>query len=269
MNSLPGFGFLRNLIEKRTLLYQMVRRDFERRYVGSLGGWLWGLIQPLILLLSWTFVFHWCMKMGVPPGQGTENYTIFLFSGYLPWMLFQETITRSSMSLLENANLITKTVFPSEIIPVSVFLSSLVNHALTFAIALAAIIFWDGGVSYFALLLPFYLFLLALFAIGLSWMVSAFQVYLRDTAQVVSVILTLWFWITPIFIDVETIPQNLRFLPAMNPLSYLVRAYRERLLTYRMPDWSELALLTLWACSVFLAGGLIFKHLKKGFADVL
>jgi ABC-type polysaccharide/polyol phosphate export permease len=207
--------------------------------------------------------------MGVPEGHGTTNYTIFLFTGYLPWMLFQETVTRSSTSLLEQSNLITKTVFPSEIIPVSVFLSSLVNHALTFLIALVAVIFFDGGVSEFALLLPLYVVLLGLFAIGISWMVAAFQVYLRDTAQVVTVVLSLWFWITPIFIDVEQIPEKFRWLPALNPLSFLVRAYRDRMLTHRMPDWQELALLTVWAGMMFVAGGLVFKQLKKGFADVL
>jgi lipopolysaccharide transport system permease protein len=269
MSGLPGFGFMRNLIERRSLLYQMVRRDFERRYVGSMGGWLWGLVQPLVLLLSWTFVFHWCLKMGVPEGHGTSNYTIFLFTGYLPWMLFQETVTRSSTSLLEQSSLITKTVFPSEIIPVSVFLSSLVNHALTFLIALVAVIFFDGGISEFALLLPLYVVLLGLFSIGLSWMVAAFQVYLRDTAQVVAVMLSLWFWITPIFIDVEQIPEKFRWLPALNPLSFLVRAYRDRMLTHRMPDWQELALLAVWAGLMFVAGGLVFKQLKKGFADVL
>lgn len=260
---------MRNLVERRGLLFQMVRRDFERRYVGSIGGWLWGLAQPLVLLLSWTFVFHWCLKMGVPNGQGTSNYTIFLFTGYLPWMLFQETITRSATSLLEQSNLITKTVFPSEIIPVSVFLSSLVNHALTFVIALVAVIFFDGGISEFALLLPVYVLLLGMFAIGISWMVSAFQVYLRDTAQVVTVVLSLWFWVTPIFIDMEQIPEKYRFLPALNPLSYLVRAYRDRMLTHRMPDWTELAMLAGWAMVAFVAGGLVFKQLKKGFADVL
>jgi len=269
MAGLPGFGFLRNLIERRSLLYQMVRRDFERRYVGSMGGWLWGLAQPMVLLLSWTFVFHWCLKMGVPDGQGTRNYTIFLFTGYLPWMLFSEAVTRSSMSLLDQSNLITKTVFPSEIIPVSVFLSSLVNHALTFVIALVAVIFFDGGISEFALLLPVYVVLLGLFTIGISWMVAAFQVYLRDTAQVVTVVLSLWFWITPIFIDMEQIPERFRFLPALNPLSFLVRAYRDRMLTHRMPDWQELALLAAWASVAFVAGGLVFKQLKKGFADVL
>lgn len=269
MSNWPGFGFLRNIVERRGLLYQMVRRDFERRFVGSIGGWMWGLLQPLILLLSWTFVFHICLRMDVPPGQGTRNYTIFLFCGYLPWMLFQETISRSATSLVENSNLITKTVFPSELIPVSVFLSSLVNHALTFGIALVAVIFWDGGISEFAWFLPLYLVLLGLFAIGLSWMVAAFQVYLRDTTQVVGVVLTFWFWLTPIFIDVEQIPERFRLFIAMNPLSFVVRAYRDRMLTHTMPDWSEAGILTAWAAVTFVAGGLIFKQLKKGFADVL
>jgi ABC-type polysaccharide/polyol phosphate export permease len=269
MPSLPGFGFLNNLITRRSLLYQMVRRDFERRYVGSIGGWLWGLAQPLILLMSWTFVFHVCLKMETPASSGTRNYTVFLFTGYLPWMLFSETITRSATSLLENANLITKTVFPSEMIPVSVFLSSLVNHALTFAIALLAVVIWDGGVSTFALLLPVYVVLLGLFAIGLAWMVAAFQVYLRDTAQVVTVLLTFWFWLTPIFVDIENIPERFRIFLQLNPLSFLVRAYRDRMLTYRAPDWQELAMLTAWAMVAFVAGGLAFKQLKKGFADVI
>ncbi len=269
MSGLPGFGFLRNLVERRSLLFQMVRRDFDRRYVCSIGGWLWGLAQPMVLLLSWTFVFHWCMKVDVPPGQGTSSYTVFLFTGYLPWMLFQETITRSATSLLEQSNLITKTVFPSEIIPVSVFLSSLVNHALTFAIALVAVIAFDGGVSAFTLMLPAYILLLGMLAIGISWMVAAFQVYLRDTAQVVTVMLSLWFWVTPIFIGMDQIPEKFRFLPAWNPLSFLVRAYRDRMLTNRMPDWSELVWLAAWASVAFIAGGLVFKQLKKGFADVL
>jgi ABC-type polysaccharide/polyol phosphate export permease len=171
--------------------------------------------------------------------------------------------------LLEQANLITKTVFPSEMIPVSVFFSSLLNHGLTFMIALAAVIVFDGGISEFVWFLPVYVLLLGLFAIGIGWMVAAFQVYLRDTAQVVTVVLSLWFWITPIFIELEQIPERFRLLPALNPLSYLVRAYRDRMLTHRLPDFSELALLALWASAAFVLGGLVFRQLKKGFADVL
>jgi lipopolysaccharide transport system permease protein len=266
---IPGKHFLRNLFAGRTLLIQLVKRDFAKRFVGSAGGWLWGVIHPLVMLLSWTFVFQICMGQEPPPGEVTDNYTVFLFSGFLPWLLFQETVTRSATTLLENSNLITKTVFPSEILPVSIFLSSLLSHLLALTLALAAIAFWVGSVSAMALLLPFYMLLLGMFAIGIGWIVSSLQVYLRDTAQVLNVVMTLWFWVTPIFISEELIPEKFRFLIRLNPLAYVVKAYRERLLSYRLPDLSELALLTAYAAGAFLIGGLFFRHLKRGFADVL
>ena len=136
---IPGTLFLRNLIDRRDLLYQLVRRDFEKRFVGSAVGWLWGVIHPLVLLLSWAYVFQVCMRVPVPPGQTVKNYTIFLFCGYLPWMLFQETVSRCSTSLLENSNLITKTVFPSEVVPLSIFLSSLIHHLIGLALVIAAV----------------------------------------------------------------------------------------------------------------------------------
>jgi lipopolysaccharide transport system permease protein len=269
-SGLPGALFLHQLFHRHDLLWQMARRDFQRRFVGSIGGWLWALLQPLILLLSWTFVFHVCLKMQVPPEANTSNYTIFLFAGYLPWMLFQETLTRASTALLENTSLITKTLFPSELIPLSVFLSNLFNHALTTAIALAAIAFFDGGISPMFWLIPFvYLPLLSLFATGLAWIVSAFQVYLRDTAQIITVLLTFWFWITPIFIDVASIPPHLQFLPRWNPLALFVQAWRQSLLSWRPPELSSLLFLAIISLAVFLAGGIIFRQLKKGFADVL
>ncbi|MGA9623113.1 MAG: hypothetical protein WBQ65_01480, partial [Bryobacteraceae bacterium] len=123
---IPGAFFARNLVERRSLLFQLVRRDFEQRFVGSAIGWIWGLIHPLVLLISWMFVFQICMRVPPPPGVG--NYPLFIFAGMLPWLLFSETVQRSASSLLDQANLITKTVFPSEMIPVSVFLSTLLSH---------------------------------------------------------------------------------------------------------------------------------------------
>ena len=121
--TIPGGRFLTNLVERRALLYQMVRRDFDQRYVGSAAGWLWGLIHPLVMLLVWRFVFETCMKIEMPRGEVTQNYTLYLLAGYLPWFLFQETVQRSASSLVDNASLITKTLFPSEIVPISIFVA--------------------------------------------------------------------------------------------------------------------------------------------------
>lgn len=247
----------------------MVRRDFRQRFVGSAAGWLWGVVHPLVMLVSWWFVFRVCMKFDLPPDAPTHNYAIFLFAGNLPWLLFQETVQRSSASLIDQANLITKTVFPSEIIPVSIFLSSLLHHCIAIALVVAAEGIFDGGVSAMTWFLPIYVVLTGMIAIGIGWIAAALNVYLRDTAQVVQVVLTFWFWITPIFIMPEMVPERLRFLVNWNPMSYVVNGYRSLLLDVEWPHWREIGLLALFAGAIFIAGGLFFRHLKRGFADVL
>ena len=266
--SLPGAKFVRVLHDRRSLLYELVRRDFETRFVGSAAGWMWTLIHPLVLLLSWVFVFQYCLKIPPPPGAG-DSYTLYLFCGYLPWLLFQDTVQRSSVSLLEQSSLITKTVFPSELLPVTIFLSSLTSHAIAVALSAVVIFFLKGHFSILILLLPIYTLLLGIFAIGVAWVFSSLQVYLRDTAQFVVVILTGWFWLTPIFIDETHFPEGARFLVHWNPVAYVVKGYRQRLLMYELPNWSEVAILALAAFAAFFVGGLVFRHLKRGFADVL
>jgi ABC-type polysaccharide/polyol phosphate export permease len=265
----PGKHFFGNLFARRTLLAEMVRRDFTRRFVGSSVGWLWMLVHPLVLLASWTFVFHYCLGQRVPPGQKTGNYTLFLFCGQLPWLLFQDTVARSSTCLVDNSNLITKTLFPSEMIPISIFLSSLVNHLMTLVLALAAVAIWGEGLSAWPALLPAYMLLLGLFSIGLSWIVSSLQVFLRDTSQFTLVALTLWFWVTPIFISIEQVPQRFRILLKLNPLSAAVTSYRELLLDGKAPALDQFAWFTFAALGTFMLGGLLFRQLKRGFADVL
>ncbi len=269
MARVPGSHFLRNLVERRNLLFQLVRRDFTQRFVGSTGGWLWGVIHPLVLLASWTFVFQYCLKVQLGPNEITQNYPLFLFAGFLPWLLFQETVQRSAASLVERQNLITKTVFPAEVVPVSIFLSTLVSHLIALGLALAAIGIWERHLSPMVLFLPVYMALMGLFAVGVAWIVSSLHVYLRDTAQVLSVVLTFWFWITPIFITESRYPSAARILLHLNPLALMVHAYRERLLGSRWPSLREIAALAAWSIAVFVAGGLFFRHLKRGFADVL
>jgi len=264
-----GGQFLRNLVERRNLLFQLSMRDFKQRYVGSAAGWLWGVVHPLVMLASWTFVFQYCLKSEMPEGAPTRNYTIYLLSGYLPWMLFQETVLRSATSVTEHSNLVTKTLFPSEMLPISVFFSSLVNHLIGLGLALVAIYIVQDSVSPFFAALPLYMLLIGLLGVGLGWIFASLQVYLRDTAQIVAVVVTFWFWMTPIFITEDKIPESMRFLLQGNPMSYFVRAYRDRLLTAAWPDPMEIAIMAAWSVSIFFAGGMIFRHLKRGFADVL
>jgi ABC-type polysaccharide/polyol phosphate export permease len=257
---------LRNLVERRSLLFQLVRRDFDQRFVGSAAGWIWGLIHPLVMLLSWVFVFQVLLKQKAPAGE--NSYALFVFAGMLPWLLFSETVQRSAPSLLDQANLITKTVFPAEIIPVSVFLSTLISHLLALALIVVAEL-WMNQISIFLVLLPFYMLATGLFAIGIGWIAASVHVYLRDTAQMLSVVLLMWFWATPIFLEESKFPDRARFLLTWNPLYYLVRSYRAVLLHSLAPDLRDLAIATAFGLAAFLAGGLFFRYMKRGFADVL
>ena len=269
MKRIPGRHFLRNLVERRALVAQLVRRDFKQRYVGSAAGWLWGVVHPLVMLLSWTYVFQVCLKQTLPPGEVTQNYPLFLFCGYLPWLLFQEAVTRSAGSLVDQANLITRTVFPSEVVPVSIFLSSLIHHLIGVGLAIALVGLVLKSFSPLVLLLPVYMLFAGLLAVGVAWIVSSLHVFLRDTGQVLNVVMTLLFWMTPIMISEDKIPAVFRPMVSWNPMSWLVRAYRDRLLSPLWPGWHELAVLAASSITIFVLGGLFFRHLKRGFADVL
>ncbi len=269
VNRIPGRHFLRNLVERRSLVVQLVRRDFQQRYIGSAAGWIWGVVHPLVLLLSWTFVFQICMKVRPPAGALTSNYTMYLFCGILPWLLFQETVLRSAPSMVEQAALITRTVFPAEVLPVSIFLSSLIHHLIALALVVVASLLVLHTVSPMILLLPLYMLFVGLLAVGVGWFVASLHVYLRDTAQVLAVVMTLWFWFTPIMIFEASIPERFRWLIRLNPMSWIVQAYRARVLSAQWPALQELAILAAYSIVVFVAGGLFFRHLKRGFADVL
>jgi lipopolysaccharide transport system permease protein len=269
VNRIPGARFLRNLVERRDLVIQLVQRDFRQRYVGSVAGWLWGVIHPVVLLLSWVFVFQVCLKVTLPPGSVTDNYTIYLFCGILPWLLFQDTVLRSAPSMVDHASLITKTVFPAEVLPVSIFLSSLIHHFIALAVVVGVTGVVMKTVSPMIVLLPVYMLFTGLLGVGIGWLAAGLHVYLRDTAQVLTVVMTLWFWFTPIMINESQIPERFRPLIIWNPMSWIVRAYRDRLLSTHLPSWQDFVVPAVFSILVFVAGGLFFRHLKRGFADVL
>jgi lipopolysaccharide transport system permease protein len=235
--------------------------------VGSAAGWVWSIIHPLVLLASYTFIFQSLSQK--LEGEVTTNYPLYLFAGMLPWLLFSETVVRSSGSIVEQANLITKTMFPSEIVPVSIFLSSLVSHVLVTALVAIASAILLGHMNAALLLLPVYVLAIGLFAVGVGWIAAALQVYLRDTAQIVVVVMTFWFWLTPIFLTESQIRARVRFVVSWNPLAYVVRAYRQMLLGQNVPSARDLGILLAFGLAAFVCGGLFFRHMKKGFADVL
>lgn len=254
---------------RKHLILNLVGRDLKNRYVGSLMGFFWSVIHPVVLLICYTFVFSMVFKVK-PFIEATDNFAVFLFCGILPWLFFQETVTRSATSILDNSNLIKKSIFPSEILPLTLLISSLVTHLVGLGILFVVLVAMQLF-SWTWIFFLVYLILLMVLLLGVGWMVAALQVFLRDTVQLVNVFMVMWFWFTPIFysMDNENIPEKLRTLLYLNPLSYVVRGYRACFLEHRIPDSGELLILAGFALAAFVLGGLLFRSTKREFIDVL
>jgi ABC-type polysaccharide/polyol phosphate export permease len=261
------WSFLGKLWRQRHLVVNFATRDLKGRYVGSLMGLFWAVLHPLALLLCYTFVFSIIFEIRVSSLK-TDNFALFLFTGILPWLYFQDTVLRCCNSVVENSNLIRRTLFPSEILPISIALSNVVTHILGLVILLIVLAL-TGLLDWTLIFLPAYLGLLILLSLGLGWLVAALQVFLRDTSQVVTVLMIMWFWFTPIFYTADLVPEGFRPLLLINPLAYVVEGYRYSLLEGQSPDPSHLLILLAFAGLAFLVGGYVFRNTKREFIDVL
>jgi len=262
-------NFLRKIYVQRGLIRSFVVRDLKSRYVGSFMGIFWSVIHPVVLLVSYVFVFAVVFGQRPVPDSGTDRFWLFLFCSILPWLFFQDSVQRSSTVVIDNANLVTKTLFPTEILPLSVLLAGTVNHLIGFSILLGILVFGFGKISVFVFFVPFYFLCLMLFTLGFSWLVSSLNVFVRDISQILSVILTFWFWFTPVFYSPERFPPGLLFIVYWNPLAHVVTGYRDCLLRMRMPDMKMLPVLVLASLVVFVAGGMFFRITKREFVDIL
>ena len=262
-----SFSFLRKIVLHRSLVWNFVIRDLKNRYVGSFMGFFWSVIHPLVLLLSYTFVFSIVFNIR-PQLRQIDNFAVFLFCGILPWLYFQDTLVRSCSSVVDHSHLVRKTLFPTEILPLILALSNLVTHLVGFAILLIVLLYMNT-IGWAIILMPLYLVFLIVLALGLGWLTAALHVFLRDTAQILSVTLVFWFWFTPIFYQLEMVPGGYRTWIRFNPLTHVVEGYRRMLLENRWPEIESLLWLGACALVAFILGGVVFRNSKREFADVL
>jgi lipopolysaccharide transport system permease protein len=260
--------FLKKLAANRNLLKNLVLRDLKHRYVGSIGGFVWSVVHPLVSLVSYSFVFTVLTPLTLGPEFGTDSFAIFVLCGLLPWLLFSDTLIRNCSAISDNAPLITKTVIPAEILPISITISNLVQHMIGLAILLAVmVIFYSIHLSAFWILL--YMTMLVLFAQGLGWILAGLHVFVRDTIQALQILIFLWFWFTPVLYSIDHLPENFRSLVRLNPMSVIVTGYRNSLLHTPQQSTKEIAVVLAASVGVFLLGALLFKKTKPAFPDVL
>jgi lipopolysaccharide transport system permease protein len=250
------------------LLRELVKRDFQGRYAGSLLGFVWSFVQPLWLLALFTFVFSTVLKIRVvDAGNPGGHFASFLFSGLLPWIAVQEGVLRSSTSITDNAVLVKKLRFPAEILVVAVVLAALLHEAIAavvFLVVLAALgdLRW-GGLPMLLLALP----LQVCFTLGLGWLLGAVQVFFRDTAQLLTMLFAGWFYLTPIVYSLDSVPARLRPWIELNPLTPLVELYRQAFLRGHLTLVPGTGALAVSAAVLLSAGLWLFRRLKVAFVD--
>lgn len=264
-----AYEFFTRIVQNRYMLRCMVVRDLSSRYTGSFMGFFWAVIHPLAMVITYTFIFSYIFNARLGPEAGTTSFTLWLLCGMLPWIFFSESVQGANNVLIANTSLITKTVFPSELLPLSVILSNLVNQAIIFSIILALVFAFTGKVTFFILFLPLYVILLSLFSLGLGWMAASVNLFMRDAEQIITVIINFWFFYTPIIYEFSKVPPHLRAMIKLNPLCYAVEGYRLSLLGTGYPETWGLLYFGIASIFLFIAGGLVFRRLKPGFAEVL
>lgn len=266
-------GYLTHLGNKifghRYLLQALVVRDLRARYFGSTLGGMWAFLHPLVQLLVYYFVFTYVLKARLGVEYEGTSYSLWLLAGLLPWILFSEIVARAPNNIMDHANLIKKSPFPSEYVSVSHLLAGTITHLAMLTILVGLTIFVSGALGWSALLVFVYLFGLGLFALGLSWLLSSLNLFFRDIGHALVVILHVWFFATPIFYPVTMIPERFRPMLNLNPMMHFVDGYRSALLGRTESSvWAMFALL-LGAAAVMFFGGFVFRRLKPSFPDVL
>ena len=255
----------------RELLKQLVRRNIEIRYKGTMIGLVWMVVTPLVMLAVYTFVFGVVFKArwGVEFGDSKAAFALIMFCGMTVFNIFSESVNGSVGIVTGNPNYVKKVVFPLELLPVSAVLSACFFGLIWIGILLLGIVICFHKFCFAAVCLPLVFIPLILFSCGIAWFVASLGVFLRDLSHVIGILLQVLYFITPIFYSMEMVPEQLRPVLLLNPLTSIVQSARQVLILGQWPEWHALGIITLLSVVVFQLGFFWFMKTKRGFADVL
>jgi len=262
----------RSLWCNRQLIRQMTAREVVGRYKGSVMGLFWSFLNPVFMLMVYTFVFSVVFKARWGVGDAEETKTQFamvLFVGMIVHGLFAEVLNRAPILILANVNYVKKVVFPLEILPIVNMGAALFHSLVSLAVLLAAFVVFNGYLHWTAIFIPFVLLPLVILVLGLAWMLASLGVFLRDVGQTIGIITTVMMFLSPVFFPVTALPEEYRPIIMANPLTFIIEQSREVLIWGRLPDWSSLGIYTSVATVIAWAGYIWFQKTRKGFADVL
>jgi lipopolysaccharide transport system permease protein len=251
------------------LIRSLAARELAARYRGSALGVVWAMLTPAVMIAIYTFIFAGIFGARFGERGTAWDYALYLFCALLPWTAFQDSLQVSANVIVTHANLVKRVVFPLEALPVAQVLAALATQMLGTIVLLAATLVIRRELHASLVWLPALVLPQLVLMLGAAWLVASLGVFLRDTGQVVSLLLVAWMFLTPIIYPEQIVPARYRAFINANPFTPLVRNYRRIILEGVPPDWTGLAYFTLFALAVFVCGYWWFAKTRKNFADVI
>ncbi len=262
------------LYGRRELIFNLVVRELKARYKNSVLGFVWSLLNPLGMMLVFTFVFTVMM-----PNRQLRNFPIFFLCGFLPWQYFTSGVTSSMFSLINNSNLLKKVYFPREVLPTASVLAALVNFLLALLVLFGALLVTGTRLSPYIWLLPVVILIQTCFVLGVGFFISTLNVFYRDTAMIMDVALQAWFFLTPVFYPIEMLPASHQFLGLtwdirrlmyiLNPMASLTAAYRDLLYWGYRTNMDFFLRTAATSAIVLILGYLFFLRFSRRFGEEL
>lgn len=254
---------IKNIYNYREFLKTSIKKEMRGKYKKSFLGVLWSFLNPLLQLAVYAIIFPLILK------NTQENYVIFLCAALIPWTFFTTAITQSASGIIANGNIIKKVYFPREIVPISIVTSAAYNFLISTVIILLFVLFSGMGFTWYLVFYPLILLIQYILTLGISFIISAITVYLRDIEHLIGILFQVLFYATPIVYAPDSIPEAFKFILNINPMTHVINAYRNIFYYQQMPDLRALGIVLGIAIVILVLGYLIFNKLQKGFAEEL
>lgn len=246
------------------MIFGLVRKDLRGRYKGSVLGFLWTFLNPLLQLVVYSIVFSTIMRLNV------DKYYVYLFVALIPWIFFSTSVQNGAGCIIASKDMVTKIYFPRHVIPISCVTSCFVNMLYSFVIVFGVLIVSGIGVNFVAILyLPLIMIIEYMLALGFAFIVSAITVYFRDLEHILSIVMMAWMYFSPVMYGEDMVPENLKGLFMMNPMGHVITAYRDILYYSRAPQLSSLIPALILGIVFVVLGYGLFSLLEKHFAEEL
>jgi len=260
---------IRSLFSNRGLLLALIIRDVQSRYRGTLLGFLWAILYPLMMLVVYAFVFGGVFNARWSTGGSLNEFALMLYCGLIVHGIFSETLSRSPTAIVSNSSYVKKVVFPLEVLPISHLASAAFNALIGVGLLCAFLLVQRGALAGTAFLVPLVVLPLLILTAGLAWLLAAIGVFFRDISQVIGVIMAVLLFLSPVFYPVSSAPPFARSMILLNPLTIPIEELRAVIILGNSLDWAFWFAYCIVALGVAVAGLWLFQKSRPAFADVI